>query len=479
MTPAPPPTAPRVKIIASLGPATATPEAVRALVDAGMDAARLNLSHGTHEWHRDACARVRAAADAAGRAVGVMADLAGPKIRLGVVPRRAGHGSRPAPSSRSRPSRSPGDARGASTTYAGLARDVKPGDTLLVDDGLVRLEALASDGVRVTCRVVEGGEVSDHKGINLPGVRVSAPALTPKDLDDLRFVLALGVDMVALSFVRDASAAAAVRRGHGRAGRRVPVFAKLEKPEAVDAHAATSSPPSTACWWRAATSASRCRSSRCRWCRSARCGWPASTASPSSSPPRCSTPWSATRAPRGPRSRTWPTPCSTAPTRCCSPPRPPSGATRSRWSRRCGASSWRARPSPRGPCRRCPGGATVQQAVARAAAEAARVLGARALVAFTRTGSTVRTLASHREPVPLYAFTSEPCVRSQLSVVWGVETFVVPDVRTTDEMVAAVDRAMLELGRGAAGDLIVLVAGTPPGVAGSTNALRVHRLGTA
>jgi pyruvate kinase len=125
------------------------------------------------------------------------------------------------------------------------------------------------------------------------------------------------------------------------------------------------------------------------------------------------------------------------------------------------------------------GGATVQQAVARAAAEAARTLGARALVAFTRTGSTVRTLASHREPVPLYAFTSEPCVRSQLSVVWGAETFVVPDVRTTDEMVAAVDRAMLELGRGVAGELIVLVAGTPPGVAGSTNALRVHRLGTA
>ncbi len=125
-----------------------------------------------------------------------------------------------------------------------------------------------------------------------------------------------------------------------------------------------------------------------------------------------------------------------------------------------------------------PDGPTVQEAVARAAAEAARDLGARALVAFTRTGSTVRLLASHREPVPLYAFTPEPCVRSQLSVVWGAETFVVPEVHTTDEMVAAVDRAMLELGRGEPGELVVLVAGTPPGVAGSTNALRVHRLGT-
>jgi pyruvate kinase len=122
---------------------------------------------------------------------------------------------------------------------------------------------------------------------------------------------------------------------------------------------------------------------------------------------------------------------------------------------------------------------TVQDAIARAAAEVARGLGARALVAFTRSGSTVRTLASHREPVPLYAFTSEPGVRNQLSVVWGAEAFVVPDVRTTDEMVATVTRAMLELGRAEPGDLVVLVAGTPPGVAGSTNSLRVHRLGTA
>jgi pyruvate kinase len=120
---------------------------------------------------------------------------------------------------------------------------------------------------------------------------------------------------------------------------------------------------------------------------------------------------------------------------------------------------------------------TVQQAIARAAAGTAADLGAQALVAFTRTGSTARVLASHRELVPLYAFTSDPDVRRQLSVVWGVETFVVPAVSTTDEMVAQVTRSMLELGRGEPGDLVVIVAGTPPGVAGTTNSLRVHRLG--
>jgi pyruvate kinase len=476
MTPTPPPAKPRVKILASLGPATATPEAIRALVDAGMDGARLNLSHGTHEWHRACCERVRAASDAAGRAVGVMADLAGPKIRLGEFPGgpvtlAAGAGfvlsTEPGP----------GDARGASTTYDGLARDVKPGDILLVNDGLVRLEALASDGVRVTCRVVEGGEVSDHKGINLPGVRVSEPALTPKDLDDLRFALELGVDLVALSFVRDATAAAAVRAVMDHAGRRVPVFAKLEKPEAVrhmhDIVAAFD-------------------------------GLLVARGDLGVEMPLEDVPLVQKRAIRLTRSHGKPVIVATQMLDSMVAHSRPTRAEVSdvanavldgadallltaetaighypvqvvETMRRIIVASEVEGVRPLPP----PGaGATVQEAVARAAAETARAVGARALVAFTRTGATVRTLAAQREPIPLYAFTSEPCVRSQLSVVWGAETFVVPGVHTTDEMVAAVDRAMLELGRGKPGELVVLVAGTPPGIPGSTNALRVHRLGT-
>jgi pyruvate kinase len=450
---------------------------VRALVDAGMDAARLNFSHGTHEGHRVSCEQVRAAADAAGRAVGVLADLAGPKIRLGTFPGgpvtlAAGDeftlSTEPVP----------GDARGASTTYAGLARDVRPGDALLLDDGLVRLEALATDGVRVTCRVVEGGPLSDHKGINLPGVRVSAPALTAKDLDDLRFALGLGVDMVALSFVRDAAAADAVRAAMDRAGRRVPVFAKLEKPEAVLAL-----PDVVAAFdgllvargdlgvempledvplvQKRAVSLARQH------------GKPVIVATQMldsmvgrSRPTRAEVSDVANAVLDGADGLllTAETAIGRYPVQTVE--------TMRRIILACEAETVRAVPP-------LADGTTVQEAVARAAAAVAHDLGARALAAFTRTGSTARTLASHREPVPLYAFTSEPAVRRQLSVVWGVETFVVPEVGSTDEMVAAVDRAMLERGRGRPGELIVLVAGTPPGTAGSTNALRVHRLGTA
>jgi pyruvate kinase len=475
-TPHPDDVTPRVKIIGSLGPATSTPEAVHALVAAGMDAARLNFSHGTHDEHRAHYERVRAAADAAGRPVGIMADLSGPKIRLGVFP--AGPVTLAAGASfvlSTEPVA--GDARQASTTYEGLARDVKPGDVLLVNDGLVRLEALASDGVRLTCRVLEGGEVSDHKGINLPGVKVTAPTLTPKDVDDLRFALALGVDLVALSFVRSADAAAEVRRVMDAAGRRVPLFAKLEKPEAVLQLEAIVE---------------------------AFDGLLVARGDLGVEMPLEDVPLVQKHAVQLARERSRPVIVATQmldsmvshsrPTRAevsdvanavldgadallltaeTTVGRYPTDVVSTMRRIILAAEVEGLRPLPAVKER-----TTAQQAIARAAAGTASDLGAQALVAFTRTGSTARLLASHREPVPLYAFTSEPAVRGQLSVVWGVETFVVPDVSTTDEMVRQVTGAMLALGRGEPGDLVVMVAGTPPGIAGTTNSLRVHRLGT-
>jgi pyruvate kinase len=468
---------PRVKIICSLGPATDTPEAVRALVDAGMDAARLNFSHGTYDQHRAHYERVRTASHAAGRAVGIMADLSGPKIRLGVFP--AGPVTLAAGAEfviTTEPVA--GDARQASTTYDGLARDVKPGDVLLVNDGLVRLEALASDGVRLTCRVLEGGEVSDHKGINLPGVKLSAPALTPKDVEDLRFALELGVDLVALSFVRSADAAAEVRRVMDAAGRRVPVFAKLEKPEAVLQMEAIVSAFDGVLVARGDLGVEMpledvpiVQKHLVQLAREhARPVIVATQMLDSmvnhSRPTRAEVSDVANAVLDGADALllTAETTVGHYPVEVV--------ATMRRIIVAAEAEDLRALPAVRDRT-------TVQQAIARAAARTARDLGARALVAYTRTGSTARVLASHREPVPLYAFTSDPAVRSQLSVVWGVETFVVPDVRTTDEMVAQVTHSMLELGRGEPGDLVVIVAGTPPGVAGSTNSLRVHRLGLA
>jgi pyruvate kinase len=468
---------PRVKIICSLGPATDTPEAVRALVDAGMDAARLNFSHGTYDQHRAHYDRVRAAAEAAGRTVGIMADLSGPKIRMGVFP--AGPVTLEAGAEfviTTEPV--PGDAHQASTTYEGLARDVKPGDVLLVNDGLVRLEALASDGVRVTCRVVEGGEVSDHKGINLPGVKVTAPALTPKDIEDLRFAIGLGVDLVALSFVRSPDAAAEVRRVMDAAGRRVPVYAKLEKPEAVlqmeaiikafdgvlvargdlgvempledvpivQKHAVQLAREHA----RPVIVATQMLDSMVGHSR----------------PTRAEVSDVANAVLDGADALllTAETTIGRYPVEVVT--------TMRRIIVAAEAVDLRSLPPLKDRT-------SVQAAIARAAARTACDLGAQALVAFTRSGSTVCLLASHREPVPLYAFTSEPAVRGQLSVVWGVETFVVPNVRTTDEMVQQVTSAMLEVGRGEPGDLIVMVAGTPPGAAGTTNSMRVHRLGMA
>lgn len=224
----------RAKVVCTLGPATSTLGEVEALVRAGMNVARLNLSHGTHEGHRQLCTHVRNAALAAGLVVGVLADLQGPRIRLGVF--RDG-GAELVTGAEFVISTLPvhGSAERASTTYSLLAHEVAVGDEILANDGMVRLQVLSTNGSEIRCRVVQGGLVGDHTGLNLPGVAISAPAVTPKDVDDLRFALDVGVDLVALSFVRRPSDVQLIRAVMDDVGRRVPVFAKLEKPEAVAA----------------------------------------------------------------------------------------------------------------------------------------------------------------------------------------------------------------------------------------------------
>ena len=208
----------RAKIVCTLGPATSGPDRIGALVAAGLDVARLNMSHGDRDWHRAAYEAVRAAGGANGRSVGVLVDLQGPKIRLGrfasgPVTLQAGQDFTITGED------VPGDQGEVSVSYPGLAGDVRPGTRLLVDDGRVVLEVTGVQGARVRTRVLTGGPVSDHKGLNLPGVKVSVPALTGKDADDLRWALGLRADLVALSFVQgpeDAGPARAIMDEVGR-----------------------------------------------------------------------------------------------------------------------------------------------------------------------------------------------------------------------------------------------------------------------
>jgi pyruvate kinase len=469
----------RAKIVCTLGPATSSQEQIAALINAGLDVARLNLSHGTQAGHLLAYQRVRAGSDAAGRSVGVLADLQGPKIRLGTFPGgpvRLGAGDEFIITTDD----VPGTDREASTTYPSLADDVRAGDRILIDDGNVQLDVTGVTGSRVRTRVVVGGKVSDHKGINLPGVAVSAPALTGKDESDLRWALATGVDIVAMSFVRspeDASLARKIMNEAGRPG--VPLIAKIEKPEAVGVL------PEIV---------------------DAFDGIMVARGDLGVELPLEQVPAVQSRAIRLARERARPVIVATQMLESMiSAPRPTRAevsdvagavvegadavmlsaetsvgaypmeavATMARIVAAAEESSLRAEHS----LSRMP--TTTGGAIARAAAEVGAIVGAKALVAFTMTGETARRLARYRSPIPLLAFTTEPATRSQLALTWGVETFIVPNVRHTDDMVHEVDSALVRLGRCAIGDKIVIVAGSPPGSPGKTNALRVHRIGDA
>ncbi|HEY9521709.1 MAG TPA: pyruvate kinase [Thermopolyspora sp.] len=468
----------RAKIVCTLGPATSSYERLHELIAAGMDVARFNLSHGSHELHKEVYDRVRAAATEQGRAVGLLADLQGPKIRVGRFaegPVRLGFGDVFTITTEE----VPGDREQVSTTYAGLPGDVSPGDTILVDDGRVVLETLSVEGPRVTTRVVVGGMISDNKGLNLPGVAISAPALTEKDEEDLRWALRTGFDMIALSFVRSPVDAEAVRRIMDEEAVRLPLMAKIEKPQAVE---------------------------HLEEIVDAFDGIMVARGDLGVELPLEQVPIVQKRAIALCREKAHPVIVATQMLdSMMSAPRPTraevsdvanavmdgadavmlSGetsvgnypieavATMARIATAAEEASLHATHH----LERMP--ETTGGAIARAAAEVGAIVGAKALVAFTMSGDTARRLARYRSPIQLLAFTSAPGVRGQLAVSWGVETFQVPFVHHSDDMVRQVESALLSLGRCEKGDKVVIAAGSPSGTPGSTNALRVHVIGSA
>jgi pyruvate kinase len=469
----------RAKIVCTLGPATSSQEQITALIAAGLDVARLNMSHGSQADHLQAYHRVRAGSDAVGRGVGILADLQGPKIRLGEFP--GGPVVLAAGDEFTITTEDiPGNQHEASTTYEGLPDDVTPGNRILIDDGNVQLDVIGVSGRRVHLRVVIGGKISNHKGINLPGVNVSAPALTDKDEADLRWALATGADMIALSFVRSPDDAHLVRKimtDMGRPG--VPLIAKIEKPEAVEVlpdivdafdgimvargdlgvELPLEQVPTVQA--RAIILARE----RARPVIVATQMLESMIGSPRPTRAEVSDVAGAVTAGADAVMLSAETSVGAYPIETV--------ATMSRIVAEAEQSSLRAEHH----LSRMP--TTTGGAIARAAAEVGAIVGAKALVAFTMTGETVRRLARYRSPIPLLAFTTEPAVRSQLALTWGVETFISPHVRHTDDMVHEVDAALVAMGRCAIGDKIVIVAGSPPGSPGKTNALRVHRIGDA
>ena len=468
----------RAKIVCTLGPATESPEQVQALVDAGMDVARINRSHGSAEEAEALIGRVRAAAEASGRPVAVLVDLQGPKIRLGTF---VGD---------QRVKLDKGDeftitiddvlgtVKRVSTTFKGLPGDCKPGDRLLIDDGNVAVRVTAVTDTDVITKVEVPGYVSNHKGLNLPGVAVSVPALSEKDREDLRWALTRAdADVIALSFVRSASDIDDVHAIMDEVGVRLPVIAKIEKPQAVD---------------------------KLFEIVSAFDGIMVARGDLGVEMPLEAVPLVQKRAIELARRQAKPVIVATQvlesmiqnprPTRaeasdCANAILDGADAVMLSGETSVGAYPIEAVRTMASIIEnveehggeRIPGLGSYPQtrggALTRAAAEMGEHLDVTYLVTFTQSGDTARRLSRLRSPLPLLAFTPLHETRNQLAVSWGVQCYEVPEVEHTDEMVAQVDEILQDKHLAQPGDTVVIVAGMPPGTPGSTNSIRVHTVG--
>lgn len=453
----------------------ASAEKIRELVDAGMNVARLNFSHGEHADHQQNYEWVRAAAEASGRSVGVLADLQGPKIRLG----RFIDGKtywETGEEVRITVDDVDGTHDRVSTTYKQLARDASPGDRLLVDDGKVGLVCKAVDGNDVVCEVVEGGPVSNNKGVSLPGMNISVPALSEKDIADLRFALTMGADVIALSFVRSPADVELVHEIMDEVGRRVPVIAKLEKPEAVDALEPIILAFDAVMVARGDLGVEV---------------------------PLEEVPLVQKRAIQIARENAKPVIVATQmldsmidnsrPTRAeasdvanavldgadavmlsgeTSVGKYPIDTVKT-MSRIVTAAEVDGEVPPLSHIPR-----TKRGVISFAAKDIGERLNARALVAFTASGDTARRVARLRSDLPLLVFTPRQEIRNQLALTWGAESFLTSEVSTTDEIMQEVDSILLAQDEYSTEDAVVIVAGSPPGTEGNTNMIHVHLLGS-
>jgi pyruvate kinase len=468
----------RAKIVATLGPATSSYENIRAIIDAGVDVARMNLSHGSYAVHEEVYANVRKAAEDSGRAVAVMVDLQGPKIRLGKFadgPHELAVGD----IFKITTEDVVGTKELVGTTFKGLPNDVSPGDFLLIDDGKVKVKVVEVKGAVVTTEVIVAGPVSNNKGINLPGVAVNVPALSEKDEDDLRWGLKLGADLIALSFVRNAEDIVRVHEIMAEEGRKVPVIAKIEKPQAVDhlediinafdAIMVARGDLGVELPLEAVPIVQKRTIELAR-----RMAKPVIVATQmlesmisSPVPTRAETSDVANAILDGAdavmlsgETSVGEYPVITVQTMA-----------------RIVASTedhGLDRIPPLGTKPRTQGGALTL-----AAAEVADFVDAKFVCVFTESGDSARRMSRLRFRIPMRAFATDEAIRRRMALIWGIESFVVDRVTHTDAMYRQVDEVLLREGLAEVGDKVVVISGSPPGIPGSTNDLRVHVMGDA
>jgi len=468
----------RAKIVCTLGPAVESVEKITELIDAGMNMARLNLSHGSHDEHQKRLDLVRSAAKKANKAVAILVDLQGPKIRLGRFssgPHELSRGDTFTITTDD----VAGTKEKVSTTYKGLPGDCKAGDAIMIDDGKVSVEVVQVKGNDVITKVIQPGMVSNNKGINLPGVAVSLPALSEKDIADLRWGLKAGVDFIALSFVRNAADIKDIYKIMDEVGVKVPVIAKIEKPQAVEnlqeivdafdgimvargdlgVELPIEDVPMV--------------QKRC-----------ITMARESAKPVIVATQMLDSMMSNSQPTRAEATDCANAVL---------DGADALMLSGETSVGDFpidtvkvMARIIERTeevaldqipPLKHSP--ATKAGAITKAATEVGSTVGAKYLVAFTQSGDSARRMSRLRSPIPMLALTPEIGTYNRLALSWGVESLLTASVNHTDEMVMQVDTILIESKRVKIGDLVLIVAGSPPGIPGSINAMRVHKIGDA
>jgi pyruvate kinase len=461
-----------------MGPAVEAPEKVDELIAAGMNMARLNLSHGGYPEHQNRLDLVRASAEKAGRAVAILVDLQGPKIRLARFadgPHELFRGDIFTITTDD----VIGTKERVGTTFKGLPGDCKAGDRILIDDGKVTVEVVEVKGNDVVTKVIQPGFVSNNKGINLPGVAVSVPAMSEKDIEDLRWGLHAGADFIALSFVRSAADILDVHRIMDEEGIRRPVIAKIEKPQAVENLEEIVAAFDGIMVARGDLGVELpieevpLVQKRCVF-----------LAREAAKPVIVATQMLDSMITNSTPTRAEATDCANAVL---------DGAdalmlsgetsvgdfaiqavqTMARIIERTEEAMLDQIP----PLKHNP--KTKGGAITKAAVEVGEIVEAKFLVAFTQSGDSARRMSRLRSPIPILALTPERAVYNQLALSWGIESMITLSVDHTDEMVKQVDSVLLESNRVQAGEYVIIVAGSPPGIPGSTNAMRVHRLGDA